>query len=221
MCQAVCRWCQQAIDPRARRDSRYCSKRCRQTAFRLRERVAVQTGAREGPLRLAYADPPYVGRARLYRGQPGPVGEVDHAALLAHLQVAFDGWALSAAVDSLRALLPLCPAGARVCGWGKPIGVPKATRGPHNVWEALIVRPARRLNPGTPDFLYAMPARGGGDLIGRKPLAFCAWLFDLLGALPGDEFADLYPGTGVVGHAWRERSRKAVGDVSRLQHGDG
>lgn len=42
----------------------------------------------------------------------------------------------------------------------------------------------------------------GSDLIGRKPLAFCVWLFELLGAQPGDELVDLYPGSGQVGHAW-------------------
>lgn len=38
--------------------------------------------------------------------------------------------------------------------------------------------------------------------MGRKPIAFAAWLFGLLGAVPGDELADLFPGTGVIGRAW-------------------
>lgn len=28
------------------------------------------------------------------------------------------------------------------------------------------------------------------------------WVFDLLGALPGDEFVDVFPGSGGVGRAW-------------------
>ena len=73
----------------------------------------------------------------------------------------------------------------------------------------------------------AAPAKlGGASLIGRKPVRFCAWLFRALGAQPGDELADLYPGTGMVGaafRAWCEGgvSRGSGGDVSPLQRGDG
>ncbi len=65
-----------------------------------------------------------------------------------------------------------------------------------------------------------MPARGGGDLIGRKPLAFCAWLFEALGMLPGDELVDLFPGTGIVGRAWAELSRSAERDGTSMQYLD-
>jgi hypothetical protein len=41
-----------------------------------------------------------------------------------------------------------------------------------------------------------------GRVIGAKPAAFCRWIFDLLGALPGDSFDDLFPGSGAVGRAW-------------------
>ena len=40
-------------------------------------------------------------------------------------------------------------------------------------------------------------------VVGAKPAAFCWWLFDLLGALPGDELVDLFPGSGGIGRAWR------------------
>jgi hypothetical protein len=39
-------------------------------------------------------------------------------------------------------------------------------------------------------------------VIGAKPAAFCYWLFDLVGALPGDGFDDIFPGSGGVGRAW-------------------
>ncbi len=45
--------------------------------------------------------------------------------------------------------------------------------------------------------------------MGRKPVAFCAWLFDLLGMVPGDELVDLFPGTGAVTRAWRELSSRS------------
>ncbi len=99
-----------------------------------------------------------------------------------------------------------------MCPWVKPIGASPATFGLHNTWEPLIVVQARRLRPGHRDWLRAMPARGGGDLPGRKPQEFIAWLFSCLGALPGDDFHDLYPGTGIVGQAWAYLSAQAFGD---------
>jgi hypothetical protein len=107
----------------------------------------------------------------------------------------------------------LCPPDVRVCAWTKPIGVSSNTRGLHNTWEPLIVRPGRRLRPGKRDWLCAMPARGGGDLPGRKPLAFCAFLFDALGMRVGDSIDDLFPGTGIVTRAWAELSRGSVADA--------
>lgn len=198
----ACRWCEGPIpspNPRAE----FCKKRCRQAAFRLRQRSdpASAFGAPAGA-RFAYADPPYPGFARKLYGHP----ETDHAALIARLEAdGYLGWALSTSMQALRDLLPLCPPRkTRVCAWVKPIGASGLTRGLHNCWEPLIVVGGRRKQPGVRDWLRAMPARGGGDLVGRKPLAFCAWLFDCLGMVPGDELVDLFPGTGVVGRSWRE-----------------
>lgn len=159
-------------------------------------------------MRFAYADPPYPGlSSKYYRDEPTFAGEVDHAALIASLEYSgYDGWALSTGAYALREVLPLCPPRARVCAWVKPIGVSSKTNGLHNTWEAVIVVGGRQRPPGRRDWLRAMPARGGGDLPGRKPLAFCAWLFDCLGMQPGDEFVDLFPGTGIVTRCWRELS---------------
>jgi len=54
------------------------------------------------PLRLAYADPPYPGKAYLYRDHPDYGGEVDHAELIERL-AAYDGWALSTSAAALPA----------------------------------------------------------------------------------------------------------------------
>jgi hypothetical protein len=64
--------------------------------------------------------------------------------------------------------------------------------------------------------LYIHPARlGGSKLIGRKPLQFCAWLFEALGADPADAFDDLFPGSGIVSSAWREFvAGRSLRDVS-------
>lgn len=40
-------------------------------------------------------------------------------------------------------------------------------------------------------------------VIGAKPAAFARWIIELLGALPGDTFDDLFPGSGGVARAWR------------------
>lgn len=210
----ACSWCREPLtDVRAS----YCSKKCRQTAFRLRRRRA--TDAADGaPKRLAYADPPYPGKASLYRGDPlyaGNAAEVDHVSLLERLDT-FDGWALSTSAEALRRILPLCPEGVRVCAWVKPCPPHVQTFGLHNLWEPVIVKQARRLRPGRADCLIAKPARlGGYDLIGRKPLAFVAWLFGALGAVPGlDTLDDLFPGTGIVGRAWANLSLGAGVDAS-------
>lgn len=60
-------------------------------------------------MRLAYADPPYIGCAHLYRGHPDYAGEVDHAALIERLESNFDGWVLhaSATPTSIATLAPL------------------------------------------------------------------------------------------------------------------
>lgn len=200
----------------------YCSRRCRQSGFRLRRRAALGDGW-AAPGRFAYADPPYPGlSAKYYGDEPTFAGEVDHRALVASLEASgYAGWALSTSAKALRDVLPLCPEGARVCAWVKPIGVPTATRGIHSTWEPVIVVGGRQRPPGVRDWLRAMPARFGGELMGRKPLAFCAWLFDLLGMAPGDELVDVFPGTGIVGRAWAELSSSADRDASGAAAGDG
>ncbi len=173
---------------------------------------------------FCYADPPFPGTSRKWYGQePSFAGEVDHPALIASLlQGGYAGWALSTSAAALRDVLPLCPPGVRVCPWVKPIGVPAATYGPHNRWEALLVVGGRRRQPAVRDWLRAQPARGWGTLTGRKPVAFCAWLFDLLGMVPGDELVDLFPGTGAVTRAWRElSSRSGTTGVVDRSAGDG
>lgn len=209
--QHRCAWCNGPIGAhgaRDRGDTVFCRKRCRQAAWRVRNRLAIELDNRR-PKIFAYADPPFPGLAWMYKGEPGYKGEVDHARLIASLRASYDGWALSTGAFALRDILRYCPTRARVCAWVKPIGVAGTTFGIHNTWEPLIVVPGRELRPGKRDWLAAQPARrGGSTLIGRKPEAFCCWLFELLGMLPGDTLDDLYPGSGMVGRAWREVCRQ-------------
>jgi hypothetical protein len=193
-----CAWCH---GTRGALAERWCSKRCRQSAWRHRGRV-LEVERAKVPGHFVYADPPYVGlSSKYYRDEPTFAGEVDHTALIARLRdrTKLRGWALSCSAASLRELLPLCPPGIRVCPW---VGVSGKTRGLHNAWEALLVAGGRQRPPGRRDWLLAMPARGEGKLPGRKPSAFCAFLFSALGMCPGDTIEELFPGTGIVGRSW-------------------
>lgn len=188
----ACSWCREPIPAQARADSVFCGRKCRQAAFRIRRRSAIELDDTK-PKRLAYADPPYPGFAWLYKDQPSYAGEVDHGALVASLE-RYDGFALSTSAKTLGEVLALFTVPVHVCAWVKPIGVSGETFGIHNTWEPLIVKPARELRPGKRDWLSAQPARGGGStLIGRKPEAFAVWMFELLGAQPGDALERLVP----------------------------
>lgn len=201
MIDRACLWCGKALPQGSRSDAQFCPRKCRQTAFRLRRRAAW-VGRHDRPMRFCYSDPPYPGLAKRYYGrEPTYAGEVDHRALIESMRE-FDGWALSTGAYALREVLPICPPGARVCPWVKPLEPSPATHGIHNAWEPVIVVGGRQRPPGVRDWLEARPARFGGELVGRKPLAFAAWLFDLLGMAPGDELEDRFPGTGIIGRAW-------------------
>lgn len=152
-------------------------------------------------MRLAYADPPYPGRAHLYEGHPDYAGEVDHEALIDKLTSSYDGWALSTSAQALRDLLPLCPLNARVLAWVK-----------HTItvsWEPLIVVSARKPE-GVRDWIQCEPdsyqwrPKPDSYVIGQKPKPFCTWMLTWLGAQPGDHLDDLYPGSGNVAAAWAD-----------------
>jgi len=160
-------------------------------------------------VRFAYADPPYIGQAARHYGCP----EVDHKDLIARLVADYpDGWALSCSSPSLRILLPMCPDDARIAAWVKPFCAFKRGVRPAHAWEPVIFRGGRNKNHPPPpkggkqttpkDFLACNITLKKG-LVGAKPEAFCRWIFDILGARPGDTLDDLFPGTGIVGATWR------------------
>lgn len=158
-------------------------------------------------IRVAYADPPYIGRAGYYPEKT----EVDHRELVARLANEFpDGWALSCTSTSLRFLLPLCPEDVRVLAWVKPFAAYKAGVNPAYAWEPVIARGCRRSDrkrsreePTIRDWMCASATLKRG-LVGAKPEAFSWWLFRALGLQPGDELVDLFPGTGAVTRAWEQ-----------------
>ena len=162
-------------------------------------------------MRVAYADPPYIGQAKKLYGRYGG-SEVDHAALIARLECDYSGWALSASSASLREILIVCPPEVRIAAWVRK--APKLCRGqrPTYAWEPVIFKPARTIAKGPViyDWLCADPGfapAGKAHIIGRKPQSFSFWLFDLLGAQSSDEFDDLFPGSGAVTRAWNQWRR--------------
>ena len=166
--------------------------------------------ARAQAMRVAYADPPYVGQAKRHYGRLGG-SEVDHAALIDRLCTDYpDGWALSASSPSLRALLPLCPPDVRVMAWVKPFCSFKPGVNPAYAWEPVLMRGGRQRDRSAEtvrDWVAANITLRRG-LAGAKPEAFCFWLFSVLGLRPGDTLDDLFPGSGAVTRAWARYQRQ-------------
>ena len=161
-------------------------------------------------MRIAYADPPYIGQARKHYGnEPTYAGEVDHRELITRLDRDYDGWALSLSAPSLFDIVPLvnqvCETRPRVGAWVKPWASWKPGVNPAYAWEPVIFKPARQLGRGVPtcrDWVSANVTLKRG-LSGIKPDAFCFWLFTVLGMQAGDDFDDLYPGSSAVTRAWQ------------------
>ena len=164
---------------------------------------------------FAYADPPYLGCAKRYKGGK----EVNSRLLVAHLEE-HDGWALSCNPTDLRVFLPLAPL-ARVLAWCKPYSPSRPNVQPVYAWEAVVLRRIpRRTGKGRDDWqrdwLVENPSgmtggRGSTQrILGEKPPAFCFWLFLCAGLNPEDDFLDVFPGSGAVTQAWenwRQRDR--------------
>jgi hypothetical protein len=157
-------------------------------------------------MKLGYADPPYPGCAHLYRDHKDFAGEVAHAALVAQLESSCDGWCLHTSSTALRDVLLLCPTNVRVMAWVKPFAAFKRNVSVAYAWEPVIVKAARKpvVNKSMVfrDWI-SEPITLKRGLTGAKPERVCHWLFEVLGAQPGDELVDLFPGTGAVTRAWK------------------
>jgi hypothetical protein len=159
--------------------------------------VAEHGASLRADLRLAYADPPYPGKAHLYPEN----AEVDHAELVARL-CEFDGWALSTDETNLRYVLSLCPPRTRVLAWCRTNAPPMLPM-PWASWEPVLVVPARTKDvPAVRSFLSDGAPLGfhqQDGLTGQKSRGFCEWVVRALGALEGDTLEDVFPGTGIMG----------------------
>jgi hypothetical protein len=160
-------------------------------------------------VRVAYADPPYLGCCGLY-DHYHPDGRCwdepeTHRLLSAQLEMDFpDGWALSCSTPSLRTLLPMCPEDVRVGAWVKPFASFKPNVNPAYAWEPVLFRGGRsraRQEPTVRDWAAVNITLKRG-LTGAKPAGFSFWVFDLLGLQADDELVDVFPGSGAVTEAW-------------------
>jgi len=215
-----CAWCRGELGPTVRRDARFCGQRCRQASHRFGQGAIARAHAAQ-PMTFAYADPPYPTNAHLYRDHPDYAGEVDHPRLVEQLTTGYpDGWALSTSARALPMVLSLLAGvDVRVAAWFRRPRPHATARWPISTWEPVIYHRGRpslsaaadtsTSSPRDGSFRYdALICRSGprttdpGRVIGTKPAEFCYWLFDLLGALPGDTLDDLFPGSGGVARAW-------------------
>jgi len=178
-------------------------------------------------MKLAYADPPYIGQAKRHYG----CEEINHELLIVDLELEFpDGWALSCSSSSLRQILTYCPGDVRIASWVKPFCAFKRGVRPAYAWEPVVFRGGRNPCNGYPakipekngkqetpkDFHSASITLKKG-LVGAKPETFCRWVLSLLNVQTGDEVADLFPGTGAMSRIIREiTSRPPIGIFRQL-----
>jgi hypothetical protein len=187
-------------------------------------------------LRMAYADPPYVGQSKRHYGDHEDyAGEVDHGELIDRLLSGYpDGWALSISSPSTQMILALLGERGlsqingdfRLTAWIKPFAAFKRNVRVAYAWEPIILKPAPRLEGATPtrDFIEDLamfdldlavrePITMRKGFTGAKPEKVCTWLFEALGLRPCDELVDLYLGSGAVGRAWEAwRGRGEIAD---------
>lgn len=171
-------------------------------------------------VKLAIADPPYLGRANRWygtgRGHRAGAGRPDqhpdaaawdtleaHLNLLERLEAEYDGWAYASAPDYLGDLQPAVPrAACRVMIWHRGNAIPSGAR-IRSTYEFVIARPPTgRLAHGTglavDDVLHAGVENRRG-FTGAKPAAWTRWVLAALGHQPHlDEVADLFPGSNAV-----------------------
>jgi hypothetical protein len=167
-------------------------------------------------MRAAYADPPYLGVAAKHYGHlHADAADYDdpltHKRLIERLSDENDAWALSMSEPSLKVLLPWCPDDCRTGAWVKPFASFKANVTHAHAWEPVVFRFSRRRTRAQDtwrDFVIC-PITLKRGFTGAKPDPVCFWIFEGLNLLPGDMFADLFPGSGAVTDAYEKWSARS------------
>ena len=177
-------------------------------------------------MKLAYADPPYLGCCKLYDHYHGDDGKCwddvrTHIDLLTRLDDEYDGWAYSLTSTSLETILHATREHGvgpfRVMAWVKPFAAFKRNVSVAYAWEPLLIKEARKpVVSGRivmRDWISESITMKKG-LTGAKPPSVCRWMFEMLGADPDDQFDDIFPGTGIVSETWAAWSDEVATEVS-------
>ncbi|WP_173921729.1 hypothetical protein [Agromyces sp. Marseille-P2726] len=182
-------------------------------------------------MRLAIADPPYLGRANRWYGDGRGAGRVrsdgggsgrngrkpdhhpearvwddpaSHAALVEQLAAEYDGWAIAGHATSTALLLAAAPEGAQLAIWSRPNALPGGAR-VVNAWEPVVVyvpRPRRDRATGLRVRDLLVASVRPQGFLGSKPPEWTRWVLDMLGYDPAaDELVDVFAGSGAVASA--------------------
>ncbi len=173
-------------------------------------------------MKLAIADPPYLGRAVRWYGEGGcgdgygknqadnhPEAHLwdnpdTHKDLVKTLNENYDAWAIAMSVHSLSTYLEVVDTesrnGIRVGVWHKPSSYPSGSR-IGNYWEPVLFsipksRRGRDSGNSVKDFLSCPPLRS--NFVGAKPQEWTDWVLSILGYIEGDTVDDLFKGSGAV-----------------------
>lgn len=176
-------------------------------------------------MRLAIADPPYLGRAVRWYGENGcgdgygknqadnhPEAAIwdqpeTHKKLVKDLFNEFEGFAIAMTVHSLSTYLEVAETdsrnGVRIGVWHKPSAYPSGSR-IGNYWEPVLFyipkdRRGRKSGAPVKDIFTCPPLRS--NFVGAKPPEWTHWVLSVLGYQDGDEVVDLYEGSGAVSNA--------------------
>lgn len=165
-------------------------------------------------MKVAYADPPYIGQASKHYSHDPNCAEVNHKELIQRLNE-YDAWALSLSSPSLKQIIALCPDDIRVGAWVKPFCSFKPNVNPAYAWEPVIFHGGRTLDRDyyTVVDWVSCPITLKKGLTGVKPDKFSCWVFAFLGMKKGDELHDLYPGSRAVTRAWQQYSNHSLQDL--------
>lgn len=169
-------------------------------------------------MRLAIADPPYLGRAdRWYgsgRGHRGGLGRAaaheaaaewdspaTHQALVERLEAEYEGWVIAAAADSISTYLKVCRPDVRLMIWNKGNAIPSGAR-VANQFEVVFAKiPVSRRGRSAGRSVSDVLTVGNSyrhNFVGSKPYAWTHWVLDVLGYREGDTVHDLFAGSGAV-----------------------
>ena len=177
-------------------------------------------------MRLAIADPPYLGLAEMLYGYKdkahlkfnGPINQLfkadrhpeahlwddpdTHRRMVESLVEQYDGWAIAMLPRSLRHYLQWVPSDTRVAVWHDPRVMPTGSH-PRRRWEPVLVHVPR----GRRRVLDVCNVVGdvltcphpGGSFAGAKPRAWTRWVLDMLGYdAATDTVDDMFGGSGAV-----------------------